>query len=621
MRLINLCKYCLTVAVFVSSSAFGNPAYREGEVLVKYKTREAMAASNVSAAVSGATVANSLDQIRTRLVKLPPGITVEQGIELFRNDPNVAYVGPNHIVRVCIEPDDEWFCDPWLGMYWQWGLYDADNPDAGIQAVDAWDVETGSPDVTIAIVDTGVDSYHEDLWEKIVPGRNCITGADPDNWEDDHGHGTFVAGVAAAMTDNGIGIAGVSWGSKIMPVKVISASGEGTEQDAAAGIIWAADHGARVLNLSFGGYDDVQVERDAIEYAWNKGCVIVAASGNDNSSSLFYPASYDNCIAVGATNENKQRCSPTDWGSGYGSNYGDYLDVMAPGNNIFSTTTAENGLIGPYTIESGTSAAAPFVSGIAALLMSHFPTWNNTQVVDQIEQTATDIGTAGWDKYTGFGLVNAYSALTFTPTQTLPIGNLVFVGSGQSVKVTNAVVTSGSGMLYDRFYVEQRDRSCGICLPFASPPGGYSEGDVVTVTGMLQTLNGERSIVGASLKKTSHQAPLAPIGLPTAAVGGGRIALKQGVTGGTGANNISLLVTAWGRVTAVGWTYFYLDDGAHRLDGSGLTGLKIITDKLARPMAGSLVRVTGISSVEQPPRSDVTIPVIRVRKQSDITTL
>lgn len=621
MRLINLCTHSLSVIVLVSTAAFGNPAYREGEVLVKYKTRAAMAASNASATVSGATVASSLDQIRTQLIKLPPGMTVEQGIGLFRNDPNVAYVGPNHIVRICIEPNDEWFCDEWLGMYWQWGLYDADNPDAGIQAVDAWDVETGSSDVTIAIVDTGVDSSHEDLWEKIVPGRNCITGADPDNWEDDHGHGTFVAGVAAAMTDNGIGIAGVSWGSKIMPVKVISASGEGTEQDAAAGIIWAADHGARILNLSFGGYDDVQAERDAIEYAWNKGCVIVAASGNDDSSDLFYPASYDHCIAVGATNESKQRCSPTDWGSGYGSNYGDYLDVMAPGNNIFSTTTIENGLIGPYTIESGTSAAAPFVSGIAALLMSHFPTWDNTQVVDQIEQTATDIGATGWDKYTGFGLVNAYSALTFTPTQTLPIGSLVFVGSGQSVKVTNAVVTSGSGMLYDRFYIEQRDRSCGICLPFASPPPGYSEGDVVTVTGMLQTLNGERSIVGPSLKKTSHQAPLAPIGLPTAAVGGGRVALKQGVTGGTGANNISLLVTVWGRVMAVGWTYFYLDDGAHRLDGSGLTGLKIITDKLARPTVGSLVRVTGISSVEQPPRSDVTIPVIRVRKQSDITTL
>lgn len=176
-------------------------------------------------------------------------------------------------------------------------------------------------------------------------------------------------------------------------------------------------------------------------------------------------------------------------------------------------------------------------------------------------------------------------------------------------------------MLYDRFYIEQIDRGCGICLPFGNPPGGYAEGDLVTVTGMLQTLNGERSIVNSSLSKAGHRTPLAPIGISTRAVGGARKALKQGVTNGAGANNISLLVTVWGRVTAVGWTYFYLDDGARRLDGSGLMGLKIVTDKLARPAVGSLVRATGISSVEQPPRSDVTIPVIRARRQSDILAL
>jgi serine protease len=607
----------LLVLAWCASAACAD--YRQGEVLVKYKSRTAMAASAVS--IAGASVAGSLDQIRTKLVKLPQGMTVEQAVAQIKNDPNVSYVGPNHIVRLCIEPNDEYFYDDFFGIYWQWGLYDADNPDAGIQATDAWDVETGSQDVTIAIVDTGVDSYHEDLWDKIVPGRNCIEGADPDNYEDDNGHGTFVAGVAAAMTNNGLGVAGVSWASMIMPVKVISADGEGTEQDAALGIIWAADHGAKVLNLSFGGYDDVQVEHDAIDYAFSKGCIVVAASGNDNSSSLFYPASYDHCIAVGATNESMQRCSPSDWGSGAGSNYGGYLDVVAPGNNIFSTTINDEWGLGPYTIESGTSAAAPFVSGIAALLLSHYPAWTNSEVADQIEQTATDLQTTGWDEYTGFGLVNAYAALTYAPLQSQTIGSLVNVGSGQNVRVANAVITSGSVMLYDRFYIEQIDRACGICLPFSNPPGGYAEGDLVTVTGMLQTLNGERSIVNSSILKTGQRTPLAPIGISTRAVGGGRKALKQGVTNGVGANNISLLVSVWGRVTAVGWTYFYLDDGAHQLDGSGLTGLKIITDKLARPQVGALVRVTGISSVEQPPRSDVTIPVIRARTQSDITAL
>ena len=224
---------CLLVAMAAFGGAVNAGDYREGEVLVKY--RSTIAAANASISIAGASVAGSLDQIRTKLVKLPQGMTVEQAVAQLKGDPNVAYVGPKHIVRLCIEPDDECFYDDFFGIYWQWGLYDADNPDAGIQAPDAWDIETGSPNVTIAVVDTGVDSYHEDLWEKIVPGRNCIDGADPDNYEDDHGHGTFVAGVAAAMTDNWIGVAGVSWGSKILPVKVIAANGEGTEQDAAAG--------------------------------------------------------------------------------------------------------------------------------------------------------------------------------------------------------------------------------------------------------------------------------------------------------------------------------------------------------------------------------------------------
>lgn len=609
--------------VILATNAFA--AYRQGEIIVKYRQAAGVRAeSAVSATVAGATAGKSIDPIRTRLIKLPAGMTVDAAIKRFKADPNVEYAGPNHILQLCLEPDDEYFFSSDWMMYWEWGLYDENNPNSGIHAPDAWDIETGSPSVIIAVVDTGIKATHEDLYAKIVPGRNCLASAtDPTDTDDDHGHGTFVAGIAAAMTNNTIGIAGVSWGSMLMPIKVMNASGEGTEQDAADGIVWAADHGAQIINLSLGTYDDVQALHDAVDYAWNKGCVVVAASGNNDSSAMFYPASYDHCIAVGATNENAERCTPADWGTdaqgnAQGSNYGSYLDVVAPGNNIFSTTTTDELGIGPYTISAGTSAAAPFVSGIAALVMSHYPTWTNSQIRDQIESTCTDIDTPGWDQYTGWGLVNAYHALADPPPVPVAISDLNSLADGSRVRIPDAILTSASSMLYDRFYAEQSNRACGICLPFDEVPTGYVEGNIVTIAGMLQTINGERGIRNPTFTLTGNRSPLAPIAMSTTSVGGGPLGYKPGVTGGHGLNNVSLLVTVYGRVTATGWTYFYLDDGRARLDGSGLTGLKIITDQLTMPAKGSYVRVTGISSVEQPPRTSVAIPVIRVRKQADL---
>ncbi len=490
------------VLVFSTLACGSFAAYREGEVIVKYRPSSGVvAASATAAAIQGAVVTRVNNSLGTRLVKLPAGTSVAAAIKRYKSDPRVQYVGPNHIMHLCLEPNDEvyYFYDEWFGeVYYQWGLYDGANPDAGIQAPDAWDIETGSPSVIIAIVDTGVWSSHQDLYAKMVPGRNFLDGAiDPNNSEDDHGHGTFVAGIAAAMTNNYTGVAGVSWGSKIMPIKVMNADGEGTEQDAADGIVWAADHGAKIINLSLGTYDDVPALRDAVDYAWNQGCVVVAASGNNDSGAMFYPAAYDHAIAVGATNESATRCTPTDWGSDeygnpYGSNYGSYLDVVAPGNQIFGTSSVEDewGLLGYYTISSGTSAASPFVAGIAALLTSHYPTWTNSQIRDQIEYTTVDINASGWDEYTGWGLVNAYHALADPPPVPLTIAELATTDNGSRVRVEGAVLTSASGMLYDRFYAEQSNRACGICLPFDQPPAGFSEGNIVTIAGRVQAING-----------------------------------------------------------------------------------------------------------------------------------
>jgi len=589
-------------------------AQRPDEIIVTYKPGS-RAQILSTPAVAGTRVLNSVDQIRMHALKLPAGVSVDDAIKLYRKDPRVEYAGPNHIVSICKSPNDDWY--QLMGFFLQWGLYDADNPDVGIDAERAWDYTTGSPDIIIAGVDTGVMTDHEDLWAKIVPGRNVITGApDPNDPYDDHGHGTFTAGVAAAMTDNIYGVAGVSWGSMIMPIKALDSEGYGTEADAAAGIIWAADHGARIINMSFGGYDDVPAELDAVNYAAGKGCILVGASGNEDSNLPFFPASYDQVIAVGASNEYGQRCTAADWGDG-GSNYEGYLDVVAPGNSIMSTYYD-----GSYTFASGTSAAAPFVSGIAALMWSYYPTWTRTQVIDQINTTCRDVAPSGWDQYTGWGIVNAYNALTSVPIQSVTIGELNGISGGTPVRVRDAVITSGTNDIAGRMYVEQMDRACATQLLFGTNPAGYVEGDVVEVSGTVMTVNGERSIQGATLARTGAHPILRPIGIPQKWIGGGRNGLKSGITGGVGTNDVSLLVTVYGRVVSTSaYDYFYIDDGSNRDDGTGLIGLKVNSGSLTKPARDSFVRVTGISSIERPFGPNYSLPVLRVRKQGDIRVL
>ncbi|MEN6356718.1 MAG: S8 family serine peptidase [Armatimonadota bacterium] len=606
---------CLVVILTCLIAGSASGAHKDGEIIVRYKSgMQSQLASGTK--IAGASIERTVSQIRLQRVKLPKNVTIDDAIAQYKKNPAVEYAGPNHIIHICMEPDDEYYLDPWLYWYWQWGLYSDIYPNAGIQAPDAWDVTTGSSSVIIAMVDTGVYTDHEDLASKIVAGHNFVTGApNPNDANDDNGHGTFTAGIAAAQTNNNIGIAGVSWGAKVMPIKVMDADGYGLESDAAEGIIWAADHGAKIISMSLGGYDDVPAEKAAIEYAYNKDCVLVGASGNDGLDTSFYPASYDQVIAVGASNENSQRCSENDWGAG-GSNYGEYLDVMAPGNEIMSTWWDAGG--STYNISSGTSAAAPFVSGIAALIWSQYPNWSNGEVVEQIKLSCRDIGSIGWDQYTGWGLVNAYHALVDPPIASNKIGDLAAKPSGTLVKVDNAVITSGSTQLSDRMYIEQDNRASAIMLPFTTIPAGYSEGNIVRVIGTLMTQNGERTIQGASLSKTGSRTPLKPFLMQTKAVGGGRLGLKPGVSNGVGLNNISLLISICGKVTATGWTYFYVDDGSHLEDGSGFAGLKVICGSLTKPTKNSHVRVTGISSIEKPDGLEVYVPVVRVREQNDI---
>lgn len=619
---------CIVLALTFSACAGDKEKYRSGEILVKFKP--GASAGSVSAAM-GATVRKSLPGIDVHCLKLKPGQTVENAVAKFGRNPNVIWAAPNHVVRLANTiPNDEWFlgeewCIPELDLCiplgGQWGLYNTDGRH-DIHAPEAWDIQTGSTDTIIAIVDTGIQAYHTDLAGKVIGGYNALNGST--NTDDDHMHGTFVASIAAANTNNYSGVAGVDWNARLMPIKVLDSTGEGSEAGAAEGVIWAVDHGARIINLSLGTYDHVQALEDAVNYAWNAGCIVVAASGNDGSDDAVerhYPSYYPVCISVGASNEYDQRCSAMDWLIG-GSNYGDSLDVMAPGNNIYG---AVPGYYDPWFYEwteydamSGTSAAAPFVSGLAGLIWAENPAWTNDQVRDQIELTCDDLQSAGWDRYTGWGRINAYRALSESLAVCATIGEARSKLNDTFVSLAAKVVTAGTGNLGDCFYVEESDRSAGLMVYCGS------SGDIQTSIGDMVRIRGKIDYVGGELAITSPRVIAAGTGTVPRAVGmqtkaiGGALPLYGGETPGIGLSNTGLLVRVWGRVRSVGWNYFYLDDGSGLRDGSGFEGLKVYTGTAPRPQVGHLVSVTGISSVESPAGSGVHVPVLRIRTASDI---
>ncbi|ALP38367.1 serine protease [Paenibacillus sp. IHB B 3084] len=269
-----------------------------------------------------------------------------------------------------------------------------------------WALSKGSKNVVVAVVDTGVDMDHPDLKGQILPGHNVVSPKEKPY--DDVGHGTHVAGIISALVNNGEGVAGMTWYNKVMPVKVLDQSGSGTTYSVAEGIIWAADHGAKVINLSLGNYAQAEFLHDAIKYAYDKDVVLVAATGNDNTERPGYPAAYPEVFAVSATDASMHRASF--------SNYGDYVDVMAPGASIASTYPGNQ-----YAALSGTSMASPHVSALAALVRSINPDLTNKEVMDLMRHSVIDLGTPGHDKYFGYGQIDVYKALKAAQRPYVPL--------------------------------------------------------------------------------------------------------------------------------------------------------------------------------------------------------
>lgn len=338
--------------------------------------------------------------------------------------PAVEWAEPNVIARGSMTPNDPTYT-------LQWGLRNRGQAfrgpgdslgtlDCDIDANQAWDVQTGSFSVVLAILDSGIDRTHPEFANRVQTGYDFVNNDNDPN--DDLGHGTACAGIAAAAGNNGQGIAGVAWGVRILPVKVLNSMNRATNTSVVDGLTYAADFGADVISMSF-GVAATSALLTAVNYAYGLDCLMVAATGNQNASSVEYPAAYDHVIAVGALSPCNERKSPTSCdGMNWGSNYGTELDLLAPGVLIHTTDIRGAGGYdaGDYaTGFYGTSAATPFVAGIAALARSQV-TWSNDQITSILMQSCDDLGAQNWDQETGWGRINTYAVM-----RTVSGGNFV----------------------------------------------------------------------------------------------------------------------------------------------------------------------------------------------------
>ncbi|WP_010531413.1 S8 family peptidase [Lentibacillus jeotgali] len=355
--------------------------YIKGEVIVKFE--DDAAHQNKGAALNelNAQVTPDKDPVKSSFKVLEVG-NVDKAVKALNNNPNVEYAEPNYKMESTWSPND-----PYANRDYQYGLFTTNTNNA-------WDVTRGSSNQEIAVVDTGVDYNHEDLSDKTILGYDFVEN--DDDPLDQNGHGTHVAGTAAAETNNGTGVAGMAPESSILAVRVLDAQGSGSLANIVDGIRYAADHGAEVINLSLGCDCDTQAMEDAVNYAWNKGSVVIAAAGNAGVSTQFEPASYDNVIAVAAVDSQNNLASF--------SNYGSWVDVAAPGVDIASTVQ-RNG----YAYMSGTSMASPHVAGLAGLLAAQGR--DNAEIRSAIENTANPI--SGTGSNFEHGLIDSESAVKY----------------------------------------------------------------------------------------------------------------------------------------------------------------------------------------------------------------
>lgn len=397
----------------------GSP-FVAGRILVQFRPETTKSRGRRLIAQTGANDAGEIPGIGVHILELPVGANEQAFAHAFKAQPEVEFAELDRIVAPeSMTPNDPSYPN-------QWHL-------PKIAAPTAWSNTTGSSSVTIAICDTGVDSSHPDLASKMVSGWNFY-----DNNSDTHdvyGHGTAVAGTAAASSNNSLGVASVAWGCMIMPLRVSAVDGGASYSAIANAITWAADHGARVANVSYLVSDSSTVS-SAGQYLQSKGGVLAVSAGNYATFSSAPDNPY--MLVVSATDQNDVLAT---W-----SNTGNNVDLSAPGVNIGTTT---NG--GTFGYGSGTSFSAPIVAGVAALVLSVNPSLTPVQVTNVLKQSADDLGPAGWDPSYGSGRVNAERAVSLAggsppppPDTTPPLVSISSPAAGSTVSGTISVQVTAS---------------------------------------------------------------------------------------------------------------------------------------------------------------------------------
>lgn len=345
----------------------------------------------------GLRIINSIPSIKSAVFEVPENTTPEKLIAKLKQSEKLAFAQPINLVK-----NERSVNDPQAKDQYHLNL---------TNALQAWDVTMGEKSTVIAVVDSGIDPNHPDLAGKVVAKYSALTK--DDNIRDGDGHGTHTAGIAAAMANNNEGVAGMAPQCGLMIVKVLDDKGNGAEDAIAEGITWAADHGAKVISMSFGLYKRSPLIEAALQHALDKDVVLVASAGNGEKATNatdapHVPSTYAGVLEVTSTDKKDNH---DIW-----SNFGSCAFLCAPGVNVLSTMptyqVAKGGTLN-YGLMSGTSMAAPCVAGVVGLIRSKHPDWNREQVADALKNSAHDLGMPGHDCMYGYGRVDAFKALSF----------------------------------------------------------------------------------------------------------------------------------------------------------------------------------------------------------------
>lgn len=435
--------------------------YAEGRILMQPKAGLSEARFRKLLGDEGAKSQRKLDRLNVHVVEVPKGAEEALARKLARH-PHVKSAEVDALVPVeSLVPNDKYWGNAWHVRK--------------IQADSAWDVATGSG-VTVAVLDTGVDGTHLDLGANLVPGWNVVSNSA--DTSDVYTHGTRVAGTVAAVTNNALGVTSIAFGAKVMPVRITNnTDGTAYYSDMAKGVTWAADHGARIANISYQNVTASSTVASAAQYMRSKGGIVVVAAGNSGIDPGYANSPY--MITVAATDSADAKASF--------SNYGNLIDFAAPGVGIYTTAKG-----GGYSSSSGTSFASPAAAAVAALVMAAKPTLGPIDVEAVLQNSADDLGTAGWDAVYGHGRVNAAKAVNLaaqavvsdTQAPTVSIGSPTAGATVQDVVTVDVTATDNYGVARVELFANGALVASDASAPygFAWDTSGLAAGSSVTLT-------------------------------------------------------------------------------------------------------------------------------------------